>query len=311
VHSRFPLEIFIWQDWITVTELINTLTKINLDDLVSSFGWEERPFLSDTLRFVFRRQARIFARQMLDFDAMIGSHSLAEAAVAMIKKYARCVRVYGAGNIPTGSLLALSNHPGMVDTLALFAALRRNDLRIIADHNPFLNALPHVSRRLDYVTPDSGTRISVVRRVSVHLRTGGAVLTFPSGRIEPDPDVYPGAEAALHTWTDSVGVFVRLAPETAILPVVVRGVIWRRTALHPITRLKKDRLEREKMAAALQLLAHVLFQLRPLDVAVQIGRPITGEQLGTMDKNVIHTAVLDEMRKLLKKQPEGPGESIF
>ena len=294
-----------------MTELINALMKINLDDLVSSFGWEERPFLSDTLRFVFRRQARLFACQMLDFDAMIGSHSLSEAAVAMIKKYAKSVRVYGVENIPPGPILALSNHPGMVDTLALFAALRRNDLRIIAEHNPFLSALPHVSQRLDYVTTDSGTRISVVRRVSVHLKSGGALLTFPSGRIEPDPDVYPGAEDALHNWTDSVGVFVRLAPETAVLPVVVRGVIWRRTALNPLTRLKKDRFEREKMAAALQLLAHVIFQLRPLEVVVQIGKPITGEQLGTMDKNVIHNAVIAEMRQLLMKPPEGPCESIF
>ena len=36
--------------------------------------------------------------------------------------------------------------------------------------------------------------MSLVRDVARHLRAGGAVLTFPAGHNEPDPDVHPGAD---------------------------------------------------------------------------------------------------------------------
>lgn len=293
------------------TNNLDTLTQINLNDLVASFGWQERSRLAGALQRSFRRPASKFARQMLDFDADVGNLGLAEAAKRLLQKFASSVRVFGRERLPKGPVLALSNHPGTVDTLALFVALGRNDLRIIADANPFLTAMPHVAQRLDYVAVDSRSGISLIRRVSTHLRSGGAVLTFPSGRIEPDPNVYPGAEKSLQHWTDSVGVFLRLAPETTVVPVLVRGVIWARAARHPLTKLKRNQYERERLVAALQLLGHVIFNARPLNVTVQIGNQISGESLGTTNKAEIHQAVLAEMRQLIAEPPEGPGENIF
>ncbi len=288
-----------------MTGSLDTLTQINLDDLVSSIGWQGRPLLEKSLHIIFRRPARIFAHQMLTFDSMVETHGLGEAAIALMQKYANSVRVFGRENIPAGPFIALANHPGMIDTLALFAALQRRDLRIIAVHNPFLSSLPNITQRLDYVTEHPGIGISLIRHIKTHLKSGGAVLTFPSGRIEPDPNVYPGAGKALQDWTDSAGVFVRIAPETAVIPVLVRGVIWARTARHPLTVLKGNQMEKEKLAAALQLLAHVVLKSRPLDVTVQFGNPITVERLGTRDRNSIHKAVLSEMQRLLEIQPEG------
>lgn len=287
-----------------------TLTEINLDDLVSSFGWENSPILARMLRAVFTGSARKFAEVMLDFDDAVGARGLADAARHMLKTYTRDVRLFSAP-LPAGPFLALSNHPGMVDTLALFSALNRSDLKIIAVDRPFLKALPNTSERLFYVTDDQSARMALVRQVSGHLRSGGAALTFPGGEIEPDPNVYPGAVEALAGWTDSVGVFVRMAPETAILPVLVRGVIWEKTAKHPLVRLKKTREEREKLAAALQLLAHVVWNKKPLDVSVQIGKPITVAELGSKDTGVIHRAVLAEMRRLIENPPVGEGVSVL
>ena len=289
---------------------LNELSRINLDDLVSSFGWEGRLLLAGMLRVMFALPARKFARQMLDFDDAVGRVGLVEAARQTQRLYVRNLRLFSQP-LPAGPFLALSNHPGMVDTLALFSALNRPDLKIIAVARPFLKSLTNVSQRLYFVTDDPGTRMSVVRQVSGHIRSGGAILTFPAGKIEPDPNVYPGAVEALQDWTDSVGIFVRMAPETAILPVVVRGVIWDKTARHALTRLKKEREEREKLAAALQLLAHVVLNKKPLDVTVQIGKPITVAELGDKDTQTIHQAVLAEMKRLLEHPPEGPGESAL
>ena len=289
---------------------LESLTEINLDDLVTSFGWENYPLLARILRRTFVSPARKFAGAMLEFDDAVGVSGLAEGGSQMLRKYVRDVRVFSS-SLPAGPFLALSNHPGMSDTLALFASLNRPDLKIIAIDRPFLKALTNTSQQLFYVTDDPSARMSLVRQVSGHLRSGGAALTFPAGEIEPDPNVYPGAVDALNGWTDSVGVFVRMAPETAILPVLVRGVIWDKTARHPLTRWKRSREEREKLAAAFQLLVHMVRNTRFLDVTVQFGRPITVAELGSKDTHVIHQAVLAEMKRLIENPPVGEGVSVL
>jgi len=291
-------------------DAISSLTEINLDDLVLSFGWENYRRLAKGLRAVFRGVARKFAGQMLDFDEAVGQIGLPAAGRQTLRRYARSVRLYSPP-LPAGPFLALSNHPGAVDTLALFSALNRADLRIIAVDRTFLKSLPNVSERLFYVTDDASARMTLVRQVSGHLRSGGAALTFPGGEIEPDPNVYPGAVEALQRWTDSVGVFLRLAPETPILPILVRGVLWNKTANHPLSYVKKTREEREMLAAAFQFLIQILFDRKPLDVTVQIGKPITVTDLGSKDTQVIHQAVLAEMQRLIENPPEGEGVSIL
>lgn len=297
---------------------LESLTGVNLDDLVTSFGWENRPALARPLRWTFTGLARKFAGQMLEFDDAVGQIGLADAGRLALRRYVRSARIFsdpstgsGQPHLPATPILALSNHPGMVDTLALFSALNRTDLRIIAVDRPFLKTLSNVSESLFYVTDDPSARMTLVRQVSGHLRSGGAVLTFPAGQIEPDPNIYPGAVEALSGWTDSVGVFLRMAPETAILPILVRGVIWEKAARHPLTRLKRSREEREKLAAAFQLLGQVTWGKKPLDVTIQVGKPITVAELGSKDTAVIHQAVLAEMRHLIENPPIGEGISIL
>jgi hypothetical protein len=287
---------------------LDTLTQINLDDLVSSFGWQERPLLARLLRRTLIAPPQQFAHQIVEFDSAIPVHGLVEAARLSIKNFVDDIRIFGRDRIPASAFLALSNHPGMSDTLSLFIALNRPDLMIIALNRPFLNALPNMSRQLAYVTGDAGSRFKLIRQISAHLRNGGAALTFPAGNIEPDPDIQKGAIESLQSWTDSAGVFVRMAPEAAVLPVLVRGVIRRKTAHHPLTYLKRARLEREKLAAALQLLAHVMLKKKDVHVRVQIGNPIYTRDLGTTETRVIHQAVLAEMKQLIENPPEGEGE---
>lgn len=287
------------------------LTQINLDDLVSSFGWEHHPFFARILRRLFFKPAQAFAQQMLEFDSAIEAHGLTEASRRAERRYVRDVRVFGADFVPDSAFLALSNHPGITDTLALFCALNRPELKIIALDRPFLKALPNMSRQLFFVQEDPAARMSLVRQTSGHLRNGGAALTFPAGKIEPDPDVYPSAVESLQAWTDSVGVFVRMAPETVVLPTLVRSVIWSKVAKHPLLKIKKTNFERERLAAALQLLAMVMWNAKPVTVTVQIGRPITVKELGTTDTKIIQQAVLDEMKCLIGNPPKGDGISAL
>jgi len=294
----------------TVSNL-DALTQINLDDLISSFGWQDRPFLARLLRRVFLAPPQTFAHQMVEFDSYVGQHALPQASRLTLRHFIQSIHVIGKERIPAGAFLALSNHPGMTDTLSLFAALNRTDLKIIALDRPFLNALPNMSKQLFYLKDDPVSRLALIRQVSTHLRNGGAALTFPAGHIEPDPDVHQGAAESLRSWTDSAGVFIRLAPETAVLPVLVRGVVRRKNAYHPLTYLRKAPAERERLAAALQLLAHVALKKRDVHVCVQIGNPIYARDLGTTETRVIHQAVLAEMHRLIENQSLGEGEELL
>lgn len=294
-----------------MTSNFELLTQINLDDLVTSFGWQSRPLASSVLKKIFLKPAQTFAKIMVDYDSAVGERGLVEASRLTQDHFVRDVRVFGLDRVPDSAFLALSNHPGMSDTLSLFCALNRPDLKIIALDRPFLNTLPNISRQLFYVKDDAASRMSLVRQVTTHLRSGGAALTFPAGHIEPDPEVYDGAVDSLKAWTDSAGVFIRMAPETAILPVFVRGVMLKKAARHWLLKIKKAREEKEKLAAALQLLAHLAFQQKDVRVKVQIGQPITAGQLGTTDPQVIHQAVLTEVKRLIENPPTGEGISAL
>ncbi|GAB4462054.1 MAG: 1-acyl-sn-glycerol-3-phosphate acyltransferase [Anaerolineales bacterium] len=292
---------------------LDTLNRINLEDLVSSFGWQGNPLLAALVRRAFLRPARKFARQMVEFDDLVGQTSLAEASrTTMQRQYVRDVRVHGHEHIPsTGAALFLSNHPGMADTISLFAAINRADLKIIALHRPFLEALTHTTQQLFFIDDDPARRMNAVRQVTNHLRNGGSVLTFPAGEIEPDPHVYPGALDSLNNWTDSAGVFLRFARDTKIVPVLVSGVIWERTARHWLTRLKRTRIEREKLAAALQLLAIVVRDARPTTVHVQFAKPITLDEAGSTASDAIHAKIIERMRGLLLNKPDDSGISAL
>jgi hypothetical protein len=287
-----------------MTSNFEALTQINLDDLVSSFGWQNNPLLARLLRILFLKPAQTFARHMVEYDEVVSSHGIVDGGWNLVRRYVKDLRIINADRIPDSAFLALSNHPGMADTVALFAALNRKDLHIIALDRPFLNALPETTKQLFYVYDDPSKRMTLVRQVSSHLKNGGATLTFPAGHIEPDPDVYPGAVNSLQDWTDSVGVFVRMAPNAAILPVLVRNVVAVKYAKHWLLKIKKTKEEREKLATALQLLGMILFDEKPVTVTVQIGNPIYVKELGSNDTNVIHQAVLAEMKCLIENPPE-------
>jgi 1-acyl-sn-glycerol-3-phosphate acyltransferase len=283
---------------------LDRLTQINLDELVSSFGWVERPVLASILRRSCTTLAREFARQMAEFDNAVGERRLCAAATEIVRRlYVREVRIYGGEDIPSnGPVLFLSNHPGMTDTLSLLTAINRPDLKVVALRRPFLVSLENTVKQCFLVSEGPGKRINVIRQISRHLRHGGSALSFPAGEIEPDPRIYPGALEALDHWADSVGLFTRFAPETTVVPVLVSGVIWEKTAYHWATRLKRTRPEREKLAAALQLLAMIARELKPTTIHIRFAKAISVGEIGPSGPADLHKVVISRMRGLIQTE---------
>ena len=285
---------------------LDALIQVNIQDFLVAFGLEDLQRGRKALETLCWLPARRFASQMVEFDRLVGDEGLQKASRRTLDGFVSHMEIVGQKNIPaSGPLLVLSNHPGMTDTLALFASLVRPDLRIIAAERPFLRALSNVSRHLIYVPDDTDKRMGVVRNVVSHLRRGGAALTFPAGEIEPDPYCMPGAVDSLEGWHESMAVFARLVPETSIVVAIVSGVIWPASLSHPLTRLRKAQKERERIAASLQVLGQILWpSVRPVAVRVAFSQALPAADLTTGHSMMFMNAVTEQARQLIRKVPK-------
>lgn len=284
---------------------VEALIRINLDDVMSAFGWEGVQRGRRLLEWPFRLPATRFAHLALDFDVKVAELGLSDGSRHFLQRLGTRVKVVGQEHIPpSGPLLILSNHPGITDTICLFAGIPRRDVCIVASERPFLKSLVAVERQLIYVPEQPEGRLGVLRAAAAHLRRGGAILTFPAGQIEPDPSVLPGAVASLENWATSIGLFVRLTPDAQIVPAIVSGVLAPQATFHPLTRLRGTAKDREQLGAALQIMAMVLFpNLWPVTVQVQFVPAIPASELIPLrDPAAITHAILDRLRPFMQAE---------
>jgi len=286
-----------------VIDQIEEISRINAYEFLVSFGIHQISSLRVVLTELLKPAARRFAEQVVIFDQWVGSLGLQTASQTFLRGYIAGIDVSGQDGIPSdGPVVILSNHPGMADSLALFASIPRQDLKVIAQERPFLRALIQTSQRLIYVPENVEGRTEVIRSVGHHLRQGGAVLTFPAGRIEPDPGVMQGAAAALNQWSKSIALFVRMAPQALIIPAVVSGVVSAKAIQHPLTRLRRRPKDRERLAATLQIMANALLpDLMPVRVRVNYGHGIPAGELARLGSpEIISQVVVDRVRGLME-----------
>jgi 1-acyl-sn-glycerol-3-phosphate acyltransferase len=250
------------------------LTWLNVADARSAFGLGPRTPLRGLADVALRVPARRFSRQLLALDAMVGRAGLRAGSAWICAQLSAGVVVRGPALPERGPLLLVANHPGLLDAAALCSAIPRDDLRILAITRPFLRALPNIAANLFAVGSTPAARTAAVRAGARHLRAGGALLTFPAGRIEPDPLTAEGAEESLAGWSESVDLIARLAGSPAVAPLIVGGVMSPAALGHPLARLRRAPADRRWLAAILQLM---LPPLRGNRVRVQIGAPVRAE----------------------------------
>ncbi len=273
---------------------IEALTRVCVDDLLSAFGLGNLRRGRRPLELLFRVPARRLAHQVAIYDRIVGELGLGAGGAWMLERMARSVEVEGQENIPRqGPLLLVANHPGLTDTVALFAAIPRSDLRVVAVERPFLDVLPNTSQYLLTMSETSPERFRLLRSATRHLRGGGAILTFPAGRIEPDPAVLPGAIEALEHWSPSADLFARLVPRLAVVPAVVSGVLSPAALRNPLTFLRRRPKDRQWLAATLQIMVPAL---RKVTVRVAFGRPVYADAQGATGQ-----ATLEETQRLIER----------
>lgn len=196
-----------------VSAALCELTLLECEKAIGATGLP-RP-LRALARLPFRPLARRLGETIGQFDAAVGRGSLPEAAGAVLCRLDVVPMVRGTTPFPhDGPLVVVANHPGVYDALALFAAIGRDDLRVIAAEREFLRALPQMERHLLFVEESFGETSSTsdgarsrsrgLRKALAHLRSGGCLLHFAAGRIEPDP-AFSTPEHAITEWQSGVG----------------------------------------------------------------------------------------------------------
>jgi 1-acyl-sn-glycerol-3-phosphate acyltransferase len=275
---------------------LETLTQINIDDFLSAWGLKRFGFA----RMLAHPAAKTFARDVIAYDDAVGAGGWQAGGATLIQRYAGGLQVAGVENIPReGPTLILSNHPGLTDSVALFASIPRNDLRLIALDRPFLRALPHTWSRIFHLPDDPSQRAGATRLAAHYIKQGGAVLTFPAGRIEPDPLVLDGAVESLASWSASIGLFARLVPQMKIVVAIVGAVLLEEAQRNPLTKLRRLKKDQELLGAALQIL------WRPYQrniVRVAFAPPLLAADLlkANSDPAAVTKAVTDEAKRLIE-----------
>jgi putative hemolysin len=279
----------------TYPEQIEALTRVCVDDLLSAFGLGGLRRGRRLLELLSRVPAQRVARQIAAYDQIVGESGLSAGGAWALERMVKRVEIEGQERVPrTGSLLLLSNHPGLSDAAALFSSVPREDLRVVAAKWPLLDALPNTSRHLITVAKAPSSRFGVLKAAARHLRRGGAVLNFPAGRMEPDPAVLSGAVKALERWSTSVDVFARLAPDLTVVPVAVSGVFSPIALRNPLTYLRHREEDRWWLASNLQMLMPAL---RNVTARVSFGVPVRTADAG----DAVSQTVLAEMRRLIER----------
>jgi 1-acyl-sn-glycerol-3-phosphate acyltransferase len=269
---------------------LDDLTWLNTGDICAALGLAQRTPLRGLAELACRPPARRFAQQMLRLDQLVGTAGLRAGGAWICAQLSDGLEVQGDPPPVYGPLLVVANHPGLLDAAALFATLRRSDLRVLAIKRPFLRALPHIAAHLFAVGTTPSARTAAVRATGRHLRAGGALLTFPAGRIEPDPRSMAGAAASLEDWSSSLELLARMAGPVTVLPAIVSGVITPAALHHPLTRLRRTPHDRQWLAAILQL---IWPSLQRTTVRVSFGHPLSA------DARPLSVAVVAEARRLI------------
>ncbi len=280
---------------------VESLTQYITDEIFRLFklsrdSWERRVFGP-----LFRLPTHRFAKVAATFDQYVADYGFREAAMRILPVFAQVVEACNAENIPReGPLLITSNHPGTCDSIVIASTIPRHDLKIVATGVPFVQELRNAANHLIYTTVDVHERMMVVRSAIRHLKEGGALLIFPSGRIDPDPALSAAAVDDLGRWSPSIEVILRHVPQTRVLLTVVSGVLSAHWRWNPFVRLMGDDHKQRSVAEFLQVIQQMIF---PNSVSVHprltYSNPLTTDDLaltgqGLLDGMIEHTRCLME-----------------
>ena len=295
---------------------VTKLTKYITWEILGAFNLPRSEFWQRTIGPLFHQPARRFSEIFATFDQNVYEHGLSEACRRLLPHFVDGVASVGNENVPAeGPVLLCSNHPGTVDGVSIVACTTRDDTKVIVGGMPFLQSLPVAKHATIASSRENfGVRANVIRSSIQHLENGGAVLIFPSGLIDPDPAILPGAREALDKWSKSITLMLRRVPETRFVPVITSGVLHEKFARTPLTFLKKDGVGKRRIMEFIQIMRQLVFEeklgLKPL---ITFGESVTLQDLGLSSKGDSEKTLqtlIEQARSVLERHVALLGQKV-
>ena len=284
------------------------LRKALLDEIVRAAGLPLNNFWRKFVEMIFWLPINRFSKLGSYFDQMVYQHGFSKAVDISLKLLINDIVVLGEVKAPaTGPLLVVSNHPGTYDALCLAAKLPRDDVKIVSSNISFLKNMKNVNSHFLFASIDSYVRMLVIRHAIRHLEKGGALIIFPSAHMDPEPSCMPGAMEALDEWSRSIEIFIQKVPSTVVQVAVVSRVLTSRYLSHPLTRLRKGRRERQRIAEFMQIIHQMIYRRKfnqtPL---VSFAEPFKSSDIGPDDKidRVLPYAINQAKQLMVAHLPE-------
>lgn len=269
----------------TQTADFQSVTTAILNEIQGVMGLTRHAWAAGLVRVLFGPPTRRLANMLVQLDHDVEAYGLAAAAGNLLSNLDQEYRVECLEAIPQdGPLLVASNHPGAYDILMLAASLGRDDIKVISSDITILPHLPSIAPRFVPISQNPHRRMAAFRAGLRHLLDGGALLLFPRGDVEIDPDLSPEALHGIDRWSASLELFLRRATGTRLVVAIVGGVLSPRWFNHPILRLWKKTEQRQKLAEIIQVAEQLVFSRNtPLTPWVSFSPALAFPQAGEMD----------------------------
>jgi hypothetical protein len=283
---------------------VNMMTTRIVEEIVFALGMSKTGFVCRYFGWIIRPIAHRFAVLWVPFDQDLGQSGTQVAAQNFLPHFVKEVKVHGAETIPSrGPLIVASNHPGAYDSVAIIAQVPRPDVKVVVSDIPFLKYMPNGRKHVFYATDDPSTRMNAVRSCIRHLQEGGCLVIFPTGLIDPDPDVWGEAEASQHLehWSPSLELFMKKVPQTKLVVAIASGVLDTGWAESRLTRIVKPGIDRRRLAEFGQVISQLLRPGKKLyEPHVSFDPPVTIDDLGRGEGDAMRSMIA-KAKALLKE----------
>jgi len=285
-----------------LTAYTKTLREAIIAEILVAMGLSKTRVVKRLVTPWLYLPANRFAQLIAQYDRQVGEQGFRAATRNFLQDFSLNYGARGTEHLPAeGPLLIASNHPGTLDGFVIAASLPRDDLKIVLSGVPFTRSLQATRSHLIYTTHDTHQRMTVVRSIIHHLRAGGALLIFPSGRLDPDPAFLADAEKALERWHASLAVILRRVPETQMVLSVASGMLSAKWLQNPLVRLLRKGWERQKLAEFFQTMQQLMFPGSvTLYPKVTFAPPIRADELISQSEDLM-PAILESAAQLLKE----------
>ena len=283
---------------------IGTLSDSLVNEIVNAAGMPKTAAYQSIFKRLFHQATDRLASLGVATDRLVAESGVTRAAEWMYSHFCKDIAVHGKENIPAeGPLLIVSNHAGTYDSFVLASQIGREDLNIIASDISFFKRLPNIARHVIFLSDKIMDRVNATRAAVRQLKNGGAFLIFGTGRIDPDPEVYPHAERFIERWSPSIDLFLRAVPDARVSLSIVSGVLSKRWGHHPLTWLRRLDWQKRRVAEFGQVLQQLFFPgTLYLSPHVSFAPPVSVETLRQESgSESVLPAVIDRGKSLLQE----------